>query len=304
MKQKSMTALISAFARAYHSENNAVKIFDDSVARCLFTEEEYDRIASSMACGIDFFNPHFMGTPQEALRWVADHQLSPSPLGRAAFAERALQTAASIGTRQYLIFGAGYDTFAYRQPAWANAMRIFEIDRPSVAQDKRARLEKAKIAIPKNVQYIATDFLKEDWQTALTQNILFRESRTCFCSILGVTYYLSRQTFTELVFALSSIVSVGSAIVFDYPNKSSGNEKAGTRVEKQALLAAAANEKMLASYSYEDMEQILSAAGFLIYEHLTPSEITQQYFAAYNRADPLHPMTAFENVNYCLAVKK
>lgn len=69
-------------------------------------------------------------------------------------------------------------------------------------------------------------------------------------------------------------------------------------------MAGAANEKMLASYSYVEMEKLLAYNDFLIYEHLTPNEITEQYFRKYNQANPEHPMTAFDNVNYCLAVKK
>lgn len=304
MEQKSMTALVSAFSRAYHTENNTVKIFDDSVARLLLQDEEYRQISKSMADGIGFFHPLFTGTPDAALRWIVDNQLSPPPLGRAAFAEKALETAVSIGAKQYLILGAGYDTFAYRQPEWANGIQIFELDHPTTAEDKRRRLENAKIDLPDNVQSIMTDFSKEQWQTALTQNRAFNSNLISFCSILGVVYYLSSQTFEEMLSALSTILSEGSSIVFDYPDENSYTEKAGERAKKQALLAGAANERMLASYSYEDIERILSAHGFLIYEHLTPFEMTQQYFDTYNKANPQNAMTAFDNVNYCLAVKK
>lgn len=304
MEQKSMTALVSAFSRAYHAENNKVKIFDDSIARLLLTDEEYSQISKSMADGIGFFNPSFKGSQDDALRWVVDNQLSPPPLGRAAFAEKALQTAVSIGTRQYLIFGAGYDTFAYRQPSWSDRIQIFEIDYPATANDKRMRLEEAKIAIPYNVHFIVADFTKEQWKTALTQNTTFDDNQISFCSILGVVYYLSRETFEELICVLSSILSKGGSIIFDYPDENSYTEKAGERAKKQALLAEAANEKMLASYSYENMEKILSSYGLLIYEHLTPMEMTQQYFKAYNNANPSYSMTAFDNVNYCLAVKR
>ncbi len=70
------------------------------------------------------------------------------------------------------------------------------------------------------------------------------------------------------------------------------------------MLAGGAGEAMLASYSYSDMEALLVNCGFLIYEHLEPKEITEQYFAEYNRANPQHIMSAFNNVNYCLAIKK
>jgi hypothetical protein len=70
------------------------------------------------------------------------------------------------------------------------------------------------------------------------------------------------------------------------------------------MLASSANETMLASYSYADMENLLDACGFSIAEHLTPDQITSKYFSAYNEANPMHAMSVFDNVNYCLAVKK
>ena len=70
------------------------------------------------------------------------------------------------------------------------------------------------------------------------------------------------------------------------------------------MLAVVANEKMLACYSYSDIEQLLSAHEFLIYEHLEPQGITEQYFALYNEANPKNQMSAFDNTNYCLAVKQ
>ena len=300
MNQASMTALVSLFARAYHAEHYDVKVFDDSLARALLSDEEYRQISHSMSGGISFFNPDFHGSDADALRWLVDNQLSPSPLGRAAFAEQALERAAAIGARQYLILGAGYDTFAYRCPAWAQTLSVFEIDRAAAVEDKKRRLQRAGIAVPDRVQYIQTDFSQPQWQTSLMEAPAFDREKISFCSLLGLIYYLSAHTFDALVAALSSIVPKGSSLVFDYPDENSGSE----RTEKQAQLASAAQEAMQADYSYEDMEKILADHGFLIYEHLTPDEITSQYFAAFNRTHPLHPMRAFDNVNYCLAVKQ
>lgn len=76
MEQKSLTALISAFSRAYHALNNEVTIFNDSLARDLLTDEEFNQIAKNMSNGIGFFNPSFVGEPEQALRWVVDNQLN------------------------------------------------------------------------------------------------------------------------------------------------------------------------------------------------------------------------------------
>lgn len=304
MNQKSMTALVSAFSRAYHSEHNEVKIFDDSVAKQLISDEEYAQISAYMAQGIAFFDPSFKGSDDEALRFVVDSRLSPSPLGRAAFAEKSLMTAVKIGALQYLILGAGYDTFAYRQPEWAKKLKIFELDRPATAKDKTERLKQAGIEIPENVHFVSTDFTCEKPLASLISCADFDSGKISFCSILGVSYYLSETDFRNLIHCISSVLSDGSSIVFDYPDEDNYTEKAGARAKKQAMLAEGANEKMLAKYSYEDIEKLLSDAGLLVYEHLTPEQITEQFFRPYNEANPSHRMTAFDNVNYCLAVKK
>ncbi|MEG0229139.1 MAG: class I SAM-dependent methyltransferase [Oscillospiraceae bacterium] len=304
MKQKSMTALVSAFSRAYHQQNNEVTIFNDSVARQLLTDEEYCQIAKSMSDGIGFFNPSFVGKPEQALKWIVDNQLSPSPLGRAAFAEKSLERAVQVGAKQYLIFGAGYDTFAYRQPSWANKLEIFEIDQLATASDKQERLKNNNLVIPDNVHYIEADFTKQEWQDTLLNHKAFDNNKISCNTILGVTYYLSKECFDSLISVMGSIMPIGSSIIFDYPDENSYTEKAGERAKKQSMLAGAAKEKMLASYSYFDIERLLSAHDFLIYEHLNAKEMTEQYFDVYNKANPKHQMTGFDNVNYCLAVRK
>ena len=304
MKEKSMTALISAFSRAYHFETAQVKRFSDPVAKLLFRPEEYRQICHHMSQGISFFNPAFSGTPEEALRWIVNNQLSPSPLGRSAFAESALKNAVDAGASQYLIFAAGLDTFAYRQPAWASNLRIFEIDHPISAQDKSRRLSEAGISIPENVHFIAADFEEENRIHPLTVCDAFDKRKISFCSLLGILYYLNQNTVHSLLTSLTPLLPKGSSLVFDYPDEGSYNENAGSRVKKQILLAAGAEEAMQSCWSYTQLERLLEESGFLIYEHLTPQQITQQYFSAYNKANPNRPMRAFDNVNYCLAVKK
>lgn len=303
MKEKSMTALISAYSRAYHSTSKSTKIFDDKIARLLFTDEEYRQISKSMIDGIGFFNPSFDGSGKEALRWITDNQLCPTVLSRAAFTESSLKLAVLIGARQYLILGAGYDTFAYRQADWCNKLQIFELDRSATIKDKQKRLADAKIEIPDNVQYISADLAKDSLRDVLLQNKSFEQGKVSFCSMLGLTYYLTQNDFSKLLKELSFVLSAGSSLVFDYPTK---EEYSGIsqRVKKQSILAEGANEKMLAGYTNEEMEKILSDNGFLIYEHLTPQEIEERYFEKYNFANHRHKMHAFDNVNLCLAVKK
>lgn len=302
MQEKSMTAVVSAFARGYHRENNDVKIFDDIHAKGLLGDD-YDNVAGNMMAGIEFFHPAFDGSEGEALRWIVDNYLSPSPLGRGAFAEKALQNAVMIGARQYLIFAAGYDSFAYRKPSWADQLSVFEIDHPSTAADKQVRLDNAGIAVPADTFYLSIDFTTDDWRDCIGGYPHYSPTQISFCSLLGISYYLPAEEFQNLLMNISETVPEGSTVVFDYPDENSYTPRAGERAKKQALLAGGAKENMLASYSYVEMEKLLSDAGFLIYEHLTPEQITDAFFSKYNEANPKRRMSAFDNVNYCLAVK-
>ncbi len=299
-----MTALICAFSRAYHSKENKVKIFDDTIAELLLSKEEYNEIGENMSNGIKFFNPNFVGNKNEALRWIVDNQLASSPLGRAAYTEIMLKNAVCVSkVKQYLIFAAGYDSFAYRQPEWAKEIEIFEIDHPVTANDKMERLKKANIEIPDNVNYVDADFTQEKWSEAVSKNKKFDSTKISFCSLLGLSYYLSKTDFERLIGTIGEIIPEGSSLVFDYPDDVTYTEKVAEKTKKQVMLANEAKEKMLAGYSYDEIKKLLSRCGFSTYEHLTPDQITKQYFEEYNKANPTHYMSAFDNVNYCLAVR-
>lgn len=92
-----MTALISCFVRYYHYENSKYRIFNDSIAGKLLSENEKENIKTNMISGIKFFNPNFKETEKEALRWIVDNHLSPSVLGRSVFCEKSLFNAIKIG---------------------------------------------------------------------------------------------------------------------------------------------------------------------------------------------------------------
>ncbi len=304
MKNKSITALVSAFARAYHAEHNQIKIFDDRLARELLTNDEYANISSNMSKGITFFLPEFTGTQEECLREIVDWQLSPSPLGRAAFAEQALKNAVTLGAKQYLIFAAGYDTFAYRQPDFADNLQIFEIDHPATAEDKQRRISSLHWNVPSNVHYIPADFLDPEWQKGVLACPAYDRNQISFSSLLGISYYLTKDSFKQLLSAIVMLLPSGSSIVFDYPDELTFTPQAGERTQKQLMMAAQAGEPMQASYSYRELEQMLEELNLLIYQHLTPAEITGQLFQEYNDSQLAHPITAFDNVNYCLVVKR
>lgn len=295
MGENNMTALISCFVRCYHYKNNKYRIFSDSVAENILSSEEYNAIFNNMADGIEFFNPKFVGNKNEALRWIVDNRLSPSVLGRSAFCERSLLNSVMLGCKQYLIFASGYDTFAYRNNI--KNLKVFEIDRKEMIEDKIKRLNKCKIDTS-NVNFIKCDFTNNDWINAIIISS-YNRNEISFSSLLGISYYLTKEEFFNIIQKISNIIEIGSSIIFDYPNNEEGIE-----VKTNEQLANGANERMKSKYTYQELEDILFKNGLLIYEHLDNDEMTNIYFEKYNILNPDNKIIAPKGVGYLLAVKR
>ncbi|MTW85846.1 SAM-dependent methyltransferase [Virgibacillus dakarensis] len=304
MKQgeSSITSLISAFGRAYHSQFDAPKIFNDFIAKDLISEEEFNDIKENMVGGIQFFNKDiaekFKGNKEEILKWITQVQLSPTPLARAAYCEQVLRNEAPLGLKQYVILGAGLDTFAFRHPELEKTLEIFEIDYHATQEFKQKRLDEANFKIPNNLHFVSMDFTEHfSYKNLLDEG--FANKKTFF-SLLGVSYYLTKEDLSGLIDHLISNVPTGSSIVFDYADEQLFEEKGlSNRVENMVKMAAAGGEPMKACYSYSEVEKLLEKSGLLIYEHLSPADINKRYFS--DRNDYL---SAFETIHYIHAVKK
>lgn len=301
-KESSITSLISAFARAYHVEHDEPLIFNDFAARKLITSEEFAAIGENMIRGIHFFHPdadhQFRGDPDQMLKWITQVQLSPITLARTAYSEQVMLQEAALGAKQMIILGAGMDTFALRHPEIEDTLDVFEVDLPSAQQLKKERLRQAKLLIPRNLHFVPMDFTREMIQPDAWSS-LFRNVKTLF-TLLGVSYYLSKEDLCRLIHHAFAVLPAGSSIVFDYADEYLFQEKGRyNRVENMVKMAAMGGEPMLSCFTYEDMEHLLEEAGLLIYEHLSPEEVQERYFS--QRTDDL---SAFETIHFIHAVKK
>ena len=294
MPDTSMTALVSAFVRAYHTLHSAVPVFSDEPARPMLGGD-YDAIAENMSRGIKFFDPDFNGDADAALSLIVNRHLSPTPLGRAAFCERALLRAVGLGAAQYIVLGAGFDTFSLRRPPWADRLKVFNIDRPGVIDDRARRMQRAGLCADADSMDIPAELSEPGWTDALTGNACFSRESTSFVSMPGLIYYLTSDEFARLMQALALLMPPGSAVAFDYP---------GTGKNLRQELARGAGEEMRAQYAYSDIERILEKNSFLIYEHLTPDDIDAQIFSAHNTAEPLDRICAPADMRLCLAVRR
>ena len=300
--EASITSLVSAFGRAYHSEFDSPKIFDDYVAKEFISQKERSDIETNMVQGIHFFNTdiakQFQDNPKEILKWITQVQLSPTPLARAAYCERVLLHEITLGTKQYVILGAGLDTFSFRHRELENKIEVFEVDHPSTQRFKKERIKEAELEVPNHLHFVSMDFTK-GFSYEQLRNEGFENKKTFF-SLLGVSYYLTKEELSSLIECLFEMVPEGSSIVFDYPDENLFAEKGlSNRVENMVKMAAVGGEPMKSCFSYAEMEALLEKAGLLIYEHLSPKDINTFYFEGRNDY-----LKAFETVHYVHAMKK
>ncbi len=290
----SITALMSSFGRAFHAENEDHPVFTDHLAKNLMTEEEYAAVHGYILGGAQFFEPEIdpaKQEPKELLRRLVNVHIAPSPLCRAAYTEKALKAAILTGTKQYVILGAGMDTFAFREMEFLSKYRVFEVDHPLTQADKLERITRAGWTVPDNLVFVPVDFTKD----SLTEQLIaagFDPSVKSFFSWLGVTYYLSAEAIDTMFSALFSLCADGSTLVFDYPDENffDAPEK---RVQNTIMMAKAGGEPMQSAFSYAELEKLLEKHGFLIYELLTSDDIQRDIIDKAG-AD----MKAFEHVNF------
>ncbi|MEK4371976.1 class I SAM-dependent methyltransferase [Paenibacillus sp. FSL R5-0473] len=304
MKQNesSITSLISTFGRAYHSQHDTPLIFDDFMARLLISPQEFSDISNNMVRGIHFFNPDMANElkddPEKVLKWITQVQLSPITLARAAYCEHVLLHEVALGLKQVVILGAGMDTFALRHPELEDTLDIIEVDYPATQQFKKERLNQAELTIPDNLHFVPMDFTRELSNDSLTIEGL--KKRKTLASLLGVSYYLPQNDLFNVIRHVFANLPTGSSIVLDYADEHLFEEKGMfNRVENMVKLAAMGGEPMQPGYAYVEMEALLDEAGLLIYEHLTPEAIQEQFFQ-----DRIDHLRAFETIHFIHAVKK
>src|SRR5882672_2630423 len=131
---------------------------------------------------------------------------------RSRFAEDALAAAVADGVRQYVVLGAGFDTFAYRNPF--PELRVFEVDHPDTQAIKRRRLSDAGIEIPSSLTFVSINFTTTALADAL-QAAGFDNTKPAFFSWLGVVPYLERPAI-DATFSFIAGLPKETAVVFDY----------------------------------------------------------------------------------------
>lgn len=256
----SRTALVTAYARAYHQIIDRPTIFSDALAAALLgvTADELTELSTQ----VDDRMGAMINDRPRRLFFAA----------RARVAEDAIAAAVDAGTRQVVILGAGLDTFAYRNQN--SALRVFEIDHPATQAWKRDRLAAAGIGIPATLTLVPVDFETQDLATELDSNAFTRTEPAVFVW-LGVIFYLTpsaARATLEYIAGQARPVDV----VFDYlQSPSSEEDRADMRA--RAMRLAAAGEPFRSYFTPEDLAALLRAVGFTTIDDRAAHEVITAY---------------------------
>jgi methyltransferase (TIGR00027 family) len=258
----SKTALGVAIRRAAHQLVDVPPVLDDPIAVRLIGSSYRGKIGrASHPVGRDF--RAFMAARS---RYVED-QL-------AAFVER--------GGAQYVVLGAGLDTFAYRNPH--GGLRVFEVDFPATQKWKREMLGEAAIALPEGLTFVPLDFEHQTLGEGLAE-AGFDSGSAAFFGWLGVVPYLTLEAFQATLGVIAQLPA-GSGVSFDYAVAPERLSAVGRKAfDGLAERVAAAGEPFQLFFTPEEMAEELRRAGFNRFEQLDSDHLNELYFK--DRADGL-----------------
>lgn len=301
--KESLTALVSCYARGYHALQSNQPIFNDFVASTLLKEEEKQLISTNWANAIAFFAPEkseTLKTFEEKLQWVMNNQTVPQLVSRARYAEDGLLSAIERGVRQYVILGAGFDTFAWRQENLPDDFIIYEVDHPATQAFKINRLQEMGMEIPKNVRFVSVDFKRDSLQDELMK-VGYNIQTLTYFSLLGVVMYLEKQDFYQLLSTVSDLSMNGSSFIFDYLDDTAFNDAlASKKLIQMRQITAHTGEPMVTGFDPLTLDLELQDCNMLVYENLSPENIQEWYFT--DGEDGLH---AFDHFHFAhLVVRK
>jgi methyltransferase (TIGR00027 family) len=263
-KGRSVTAEAVAIQQTLHQTLDAApKVLDDPISPLLIdlASETYKTVIAYL----------------ESAGRVVKSPFRAVFIMRSRYTEDCLAESLVRGVRQYVILGAGLDTFAYRQPAWASSLRIYEVDHPASQEWKRECLETAKVRVPGNLIFAPIDFEITSLREGLSAGG-FDFRAPSFFSLLGVTQYLTAEAIESILELVRSLPR-SSEIVFEFivPDDLMPANEASV-FATAASMSAERGEPWLTRLRPAELKSRLIALGFSQVTHLSPHDANERYF--------------------------
>lgn len=272
----SVTAQLVAGLRAAHYQSGA---------RPLVFEDPF---AAHFTGGV-FLEPLERGELQAYVEQMALQPIQGGIVGRARLAEDALEIAiAEAGVRQFVLLGAGNDSFLLRRPDLLKQLRVFELDHPASQSEKRAKLRQLGFEDRSHVRFVSVDFEHESAGSALARSG-FDRAVPAFFNWLGVVTYLTREAIFATLASLRDVAAPGSRIVFDYPIVTDllQSEEDRERAREVQRSTASVGETRRAKHVPAELAREVEELGWDVLEDVSPEVLFDRYFAS--RRDGLRP---------------
>jgi methyltransferase (TIGR00027 family) len=217
----------------------------------------------------------------------ATSRFRASMVARARFIEDLVVEQAGHGVSQYVILGAGLDTFAWRRPEIASRLRVFEVDQPGTQAWKRQRLIELGLGIPEWLHLVPVDFeAGGSWRDRLV-SAGFDTGRPAIVASTGVAMYLTREANAATLRQIASLAPGSTlAMTFMVPLELTEPEERPMR-EFAERGARASGTPFISFFAPQEMLALAREAGFREARHVSPATLTERYFAG--RKDGLRP---------------
>ncbi|MSO81812.1 MAG: SAM-dependent methyltransferase [Acidobacteria bacterium] len=260
--ESSRTAERMALERAAHQVADSPVVFADPLAIGMLRPEQ--------AALLREHPERFHGSPIAKRRRAI-------VVVRSRIAEDEIARAADCGVTQYVVLGAGLDTFAYRNPH--ASVRVFEVDQPSTQRLKHERLATAGIAVPDNLTWVPFDFTRQTLPDALAAAGFDRTKPAVF-AWLGVVMYLERLDAIETLRYISTLPT-GTAVVFDYALPPEVTPWLVRCFYRRTLKGfARQGEPWISFFTPTPLRAELSQLGFTDIEDLAGDDVNRRYLGS------------------------
>jgi methyltransferase (TIGR00027 family) len=252
----------TALHRALHQLIDRPPVLDDPVAISLLGRETADELRRD---------------PARFERNAVDRYLRAFVVARARFAEDQLGIARAAGVRQFVVLGAGLDTFAYRS-SLGPSLRFWEVDYPATQAWKRLLLHDAGIGIPDGLTYVPLD-LEQDALAPRLAGAGFDGSAGAVFSWLGVTPYLTEDAVFATLAAIAGATGPFGAVVFDYMlSPALLSDRQRLVFDRMSGRVEAAGEEWRSSFEPGSLVARIKALGFQSAEDFGPEALNAGYF--------------------------
>lgn len=275
----SRTAVVACLSRAIHTRTDPLVIHADPWGDRLFSAATWHKLYQFARMG----NPQLPEVADEAVvRSAVSMGLRRGPaypniIVRSRYAEDALHVAAALGIRQYVLLGAGFDSYALRMPS-PEVASVTEIDHPATQSVKQHCIAQAGVTLPGAVRFVAADLSTQDLAAVLAPSLPDPRAPPFF-SWLGVTMYLSEEANLKTLCSLAATAAPGSELVFEYVDQRFFDaHRALTEAEsalKQTLLAL--GEPWICGFDPAQLPDVLASAGWSLLEDVADTALVERY---------------------------